>query len=113
MIAQQIVFPQQNYGWLEVKLAPGEYSFYIQFKDGTPAQHGFETVTMSVYGVQECLDLEEGECKELKDESAFTALAAKQAKEKAAADKAKAAAAAAKQAADKGKEIMAKEVQAK
>lgn len=51
VIGQQIVFPQQNFGWLFIpKLPAGEYTLYVQFKDMAAADHGFETIYMSTYG---------------------------------------------------------------
>lgn len=73
IIQQQIVFPQQNYGWISIpNLPPGVYTFYVQFKVDNPAQHGFDEVTFSTYGLSGCAQLAASNgCAVLSQETAF------------------------------------------
>jgi len=47
----------------------------VQFKDTAAHLHGFETLHLSAYGLQQCPELEAGACAKIADESALDAQA--------------------------------------
>ena len=51
---KQIIFPQNNYGWIHIKvLPPGDYTFYVQFAGEKPGK-GLEKITLTTYGLNQC-----------------------------------------------------------
>ena len=65
ILAKQIIFPHSNYGWLYVKNLPaGDYTLYVQFAGDKPGT-GLEKITMSTYGLENCIPLVDGGCQKL------------------------------------------------
>ena len=64
VLDKQIIFPNHNYGWLHVKSLPaGEYILYVQFQGKGPAANsGLHNITLSTYGLRQCLPIHGSPC---------------------------------------------------